>query len=429
MEIRLKPIERFGGEITVPGDKSISHRALILSSLTEDIVEIEGFLKAEDPLSTRYCLEKLGVEFREEDKRLLVIGRGLTGFSEPDDVLNAGNSGTTARLLAGVLAGQPFFSVLTGDASLRSRPMGRITGPLKQMGAIIDGRQEGAILPLALRGASLKPIDYTLPVASAQVKSAILLASLYTRGTTRIKEPGPSRDHTERMLLYLGGKLAKKSSGEILLEAPSKLRGKKIKVPGDISSAAFFMVAAALASRGELLIQEVGVNPTRTGIIDALSQMGATVRLQNKREYNLEPVADILVKGGSPLKGIEINSKMIPRLVDEIPILAVAALFARGRTVIRGASELRVKESDRLKAIREELGKMGAAISELPDGLIIEGGGKIKGACCSSRGDHRIAMALAIASLYAEGDTVIKGIDTVQVSFPGFFKLLNDLSR
>ncbi|MGI6307133.1 MAG: 3-phosphoshikimate 1-carboxyvinyltransferase [Dethiobacteria bacterium] len=429
MGITLEPREQVRGQAKIPGDKSISHRALIFSSLVEGTVEIEGLLAAEDTQATLRCLQKLGVEFQAEGPRLLVKGQGLRGLQEPDDFLQAGNSGTTARLLLGVLAGQPFFSVLTGDDSLRNRPMDRITKPLRQMGAFIEGRKKGTLLPLAVRGGDLTPIRYRLPVASAQVKSALLLAGLYTRGRVELLEPAPSRDHTERMLSYLGGRIGRGAKGEIILETPFKLAAKKLKIPGDLSSAAFFLVAAALAPRGELLLEEVGVNPTRTGILDILEKMGATVRVLNQREENGEPVADLFVQSGRTLKGVEISAHMIPRLVDEIPILAVAALFAAGETVIRGAGELRLKESDRLHALAMELRKMGAAIEELPDGLVIKGGEKINGAVCSSHGDHRIAMALAIASLFATGETIIQGIESVGVSFPDFFTLLDNLTE
>lgn len=428
MEITLEPKEQVRGRLKMPGDKSISHRALILAALVAGTVEIEGLLAAGDTQATRLCLQQTGVEFQEAGVKLLVRGRGLHGLREPDDFLQAGNSGTTARLLLGVMAGQPFFSVLTGDSSLRKRPMARVGKPLRQMGALLEGRKGGTLLPLAVRGGNLVPIRYRLPVASAQVKSALLLAGLYTRGRVELLEPALSRDHTERMLSYLGARLEKGAPGEIALIAPCSLTAKKLKIPGDLSSAAFFLVAAALAPRGELLLEEVGVNPTRTGIIDVLQKMGAAIRVLNWREECGEPVADLLVQGGRPLTGVEINAPLIPRLVDEIPVLAVAALFAAGETVISGAGELRLKESDRLHALTAELQKMGAAIQELPDGLVIKGGQKINGAVCSSHGDHRIAMALAVAALFARGETVIRGIETVDISFPDFFTLLNNLT-
>ena len=428
MEITLEPKERIRGRVKIPGDKSISHRALIFSSLAEGTVEIEGLLAAEDTEATRRCLQQLGVEFQEAGPKLLVRGRGLHGLQEPDDFLQAGNSGTTARLLLGVLAGQPFFSALTGDGSLRNRPMARVSEPLRQMGALIEGRRQGTLLPLAVRGGNLVPIRYRLPVASAQVKSALLLAGLYTCGRVELLEPAPSRDHTERMLSFLGGRIEKGGKGEIALATPFSLMAKKLKIPGDLSSAAFFLAAAALAPQGELLLEEVGVNPTRTGILEVLKEMGAAIRILNPREENGEPVADLFVQSGCPLKGVKIGAEMIPRLIDEIPILAVAALFAAGETVIRGAGELRLKESDRLHALTLELRKMGASVEELPDGLVIKGGEKINGAVCSSHGDHRIAMALSIAALFAQNQTVIRGIETVGVSFPNFFTILDSIT-
>ena len=428
METTIKPVEKIEGHTRVPGDKSISHRALILSSLTEETVEIEGLLKAEDTLSTLHCLKELGVEWEEKGKVFLVEGKGLRGFTEPGNILDAGNSGTTARLLAGLLSGQPFHAILSGDDSLRKRPMKRVTAPLKQMGAIIGGRQNGELLPLSIQGCDLLPISYTLPVASAQVKSALLIAALYTGGTTEIIEYYHTRDHTERALRYLGANIDKIGRHNIVLKSGAKLRGGKFKIPGDISAAAFFLVAAALAPRGELYIEEVGINPSRTGIINVLKSMGADISIHNMREYNCEPVADLLVKGGRTLRGVEIKGEMIPQLVDEIPVLAVAGLFAEGETVIRGAEELRFKESDRLKTISLELKKMGAMIKELPDGLIIRGGAKLSGAEFESHGDHRIAMALSTAALFAEGESLIRGTEAVQISFPNFFQVLGELT-
>jgi 3-phosphoshikimate 1-carboxyvinyltransferase len=424
LETIIEPRDKVYGQIKVPGDKSISHRALLLSSMAGGNIEIEGLLEAEDILSTFNCLQKLGIKFGGDMEKLIVKGGGYPAFSEPDDILEAGNSGTTARLLLGILAGQPFFTAITGDSSLRKRPMGRVVEPLRKMGAQLDGRHEGALLPLMVRGGGLLPLNYTLPVASAQVKSALLLAASFAEGTTTIKEKIPSRDHTERMLFYLGAKISWGKGGLIALEGPSQISGERIIIPGDISSASFFMVGAALASKGELLLEGVGVNPTRTGIIDVLLRMGADLKVLNKKEYNCEPVADILVSAGKPLQGVQINAEMIPALVDEIPIIAVAALFARGETVIKGAGELRLKESDRLHTLTLELKKMGGKVTELHDGLIIEGGTGINGAHCCSHGDHRIAMALAVAALFAKNSSVIEGVEAVQVSFPHFFKLL-----
>ncbi|NMB41806.1 MAG: 3-phosphoshikimate 1-carboxyvinyltransferase [Firmicutes bacterium] len=428
MKITIEPAEKIRGRIKVPGDKSISHRALLFSALTENNVEIEGLLKAEDTLSTQNCLAELGVEFKENGSKLLVKGKGLRGLEEPKDVLNAGNSGTTARLLAGLLAGQPFHSTLSGDSSLRGRPMQRVTEPLRLMGASINGRNNGCLLPLSIRGYDLLPINYALPVASAQVKSALLIAGLFSRGVSEIIDSYNTRDHTERALRYLGASINKPGKYHIRLEGPAKLYGERFRIPGDISAAAYFIVAAALAPQGELYIENVGINPTRTGILDVLIKMGAKVRILNEKEYNCEPAADLLIEGGRQLRGIEINGEMIPRLIDEIPILAVAALFAEGEMIIRGAAELRIKESDRLKAMALELQKMGARVQELPDGLVIRGGAKLTGARCESHGDHRIAMALATAALFAEKESVISGAEVVRISFPGFFEVLSELS-
>jgi len=428
VEITIKPIEKIEGQTRMPGDKSISHRALIFSSLTENTVEIEGLLKASDTLSTLNCLKELGIECEGKEKVVKVKGKGLRGFTEPINVLDAGNSGTTVRLLTGLLSGQPFHSTLTGDDSLRKRPMKRVTEPLKRMGALINGRQNGEFLPLSIRGYDLLPIRYTLPVASAQVKSALLIAALYTGGTTEIIDYYQTRDHTERALQYLGANIEKIGKHHIVLKNPAKLQAERFQIPGDISAAAFFLVAAALAPAGELYIEEVGINPSRTGILDVLKEMGADISIYNRREYNCEPVADLLVKGGRPLKGVEIRGEMIPQVVDEIPVLAVAGLFARGETVIQGAEELRFKESDRLRSISLELKKMGALIEELPDGLIIQGGTKLSGAEFESHGDHRIAMALSTAALFAESESVIKGVETVRISFPDFFEVLNRLA-
>lgn len=428
MDITIKPVQNIEGQTRMPGDKSISHRALIFSSITENTVEIEGLLRAADTLSTLSCLKELGACFEENGEIIKVKGKGLHGFTEPENILDAGNSGTTARLLAGLLAGQPFRSILTGDESLKKRPMKRITGPLKQMGAFISGRQNSEPLPLSIRGGNLSPITYTLPVASAQVKSALLIAALYAKGTTKIIDNYHTRDHTERALRYLGANI-KITGKKIVLQSPTRLQTERWQIPGDISAAAFFLVAAVLSPRGELYLEGVGINPSRAGIIQILKEMGADISVCNRKEYCGEPVADLLVKSGRPLRGVEITKKMIPKLVDEIPILAVAGLFAEGETVIMGAEELRLKESDRLKSISLELTKMGAIIKELPDGLIIRGGTKLAGADLHSHGDHRIAMALSTAALFAETESVIREVESVRISFPDFFTVLSGLTR
>ncbi len=424
----MKPARIIEGQTRVPGDKSISHRALLFSSVAEGEVEIEGLLQAGDTLSTAGCLKGLGVRFEGDWRKLRVMGGGLEGFVEPDNVLDAGNSGTTARLLAGLLAGQPFASVLNGDASLRKRPMNRVAEPLRQMGAVMDGRREGSLLPFFIRGGKLHPISYRLPVPSAQVKSAVLLAGLFADGITEVQEKYPSRDHTERMLQHLGADISRGETS-CRLKGKQKLHGDYIKVPGDISSAIFLLTAAVLAPEGELLIEEVGVNPTRIGAINVLKEMGAQIEIIHRREQSGEPMADILARGGKPLKGISIGEETIPSLVDEVPVLAVAALFARGYTEITGAGELRVKETDRLRALSLELSRLGAVVKEFPEGLVIEGGARLRGAACSSHGDHRIAMALAVAALFSEGETKIQGAESVDISFPGFFERLEEVTR
>ena len=415
------------GEITVPGDKSISHRAAILGALAEGETVITGFLPGADCLATVRCLQQLGVEIAVDGGELQVKGAGLYGLKEPDNVLDCGNSGTTARLLLGVLAGQPFFSLLTGDASLRRRPMGRVTKPLQEMGARFFGRQGGNLLPLAVQGGSLSAVKYKTPVASAQLKSAILLAGLFAEGETVVTEPEQSRDHTERMLAAFGAELGVGGTTVRLVGRP-RLMGRAITVPGDISSAAFFLVAAAIVPGSEVLVRNVGVNPTRTGILDVLRRMGARVDVLHSRSFGEEPVADLLVRPGK-LRGVEIGGPLIPRLIDELPVLAVAALFAAGRTVVRDARELRVKETDRIAAVAEELAKIGGVVATTEDGFIIEGGQRLAGGCADSRHDHRMAMALAVAGLRANAPVCIDNAECVNVSFPDFAATLARLQE
>jgi len=418
------------GTITVPGDKSITHRAIILGSLARGTTVVRGYLPSEDCLNTVSAFRSMGLSIEETQGsggQLRINGKGLRGLSEPASVLDLGNSGTGLRLLTGVLAGQDFFSVLTGDESLRRRPMRRVVDPLRRMGAEISGREGGNLAPLAVQGRRLKGIAYALPVASAQVKSALLLAGLLAEGRTVLTEPLPSRDHTERMFRGLGIPLEMKGP-QLALTPPSEFPGCEIDVPGDFSSAAFFIVAATIVNDSELVIRQVGVNPTRTGLLDLLSKMGAEIRLENRRELNHEPVADLVVRS-RPLKGIPIGPESVPKTIDEFPILCVAAAGAEGETVIRGAEELRVKETDRIQAIVRELAKLGVDLKELPDGLVIRGGRKLSGARCLSYGDHRIAMALAIAGLVAEGETVVEGAEWIETSFPGFKKLLQSVAQ
>jgi 3-phosphoshikimate 1-carboxyvinyltransferase len=420
---RLRGPARAAGDLGVPGDKSISHRALLLGALAHGTTEVRGLLQGEDCRATLAALRALGVEIAEAaDGAVQVRGRGPEGLGEPESVLDAGNSGTTLRLLSGVLAGRPFCSVLTGDASLRRRPMRRVTEPLRAMGATVLGRADGALAPLAIRGGGLRGIAWASPVASAQVKSAILLAGLQAEGETTVSEPSLSRDHTERMLAAFGAP-PRRDGGAVTVGGGARLAAADIRVPGDPSSAAFFLVAAAARPGAEIRVRDVGVNPTRTGLLEALGLMGAEVRRERERAEAGEPVADLVVRGAR-LRGIALGGDLIPRLIDEVPALAVAAALADGETVIRGAAELRVKEVDRIAAIAEEFGRLGAAVSPTDEGLRIRGGAPLRGAAVSSRGDHRMAMSLAVAALFSDGETVIRDVACVDTSFPGFARLL-----
>lgn len=418
------------GRVRIPGDKSISHRALMLGALAEGETTIEGLLLGEDPRSTAACFRALGAEISElNTDRVTVRGIGIGNLREPIGVLDAGNSGTTLRLMLGILASHPgrFFTI-TGDDSLRSRPMGRVVKPLTMMGAEIWGRQDNTLAPLAVRGQALKPIHYQSPIASAQVKSCILLAGLMTEGTTTVTEPALSRDHSERMLRAFGAEvIVDPDTISASVVGRAKLRGQAVIVPGDISSAAFWLVAAAIVPGSDLTIENVGINPTRTGILDVLQQMGADITLENERDAAGEPVADLRVRYG-PLTGCEIGGAIIPRLVDEIPILAVAAAVAQGKTVIRDAAELRVKESDRLAVMAAALQKMGATLTEQPDGLEITGPTQLVGADVDSHTDHRIAMSLAIAALVAQGTTTIDRAEAAAISYPDFVPTLERLT-
>jgi 3-phosphoshikimate 1-carboxyvinyltransferase len=430
MRIRVSPVRRLAGRVVVPGDKSISHRAALFGALAQGRTEITGYLEGEDCLATLKAVRALGAEVtRKGPGHYFVDGAGLEGLSEPEDVIDCGNSGTGARLLVGVLAGQPFWTILTGDESLRSRPMDRVAEPLRRMGATVVGRREGSRLPLAVRGARpLKALTYASPVASAQVKTALLLAGLWADGPVTIREPAQSRDHTERMLGGFGARLAVSPEG-VTLTPGAPLRGQTVAVPGDISSAAFFLVAGAIMPGAELTVAHVGTNPTRTGVLEVLAAMGAAVRHETTSGPGsaAEPAADLVVRGGA-LRGAEIGGALIPRLIDEVPILAVAAAVAEGPTEIRDAAELRVKESDRIRAVATELSKMGARVSERPDGLRIEGSTRLRGAVVKSGGDHRMAMALVIAGLLADGETVVEDTDCIATSFPGFLTAVNDLA-
>ncbi len=423
----LRPVKRLQGEVRVPGDKSISHRAVMFSSLAEGNTIIEGFLPGDDCLSTISCFRRMGIAITQEGERVIVEGRGWDGLREPSGFLDVGNSGTTIRLMMGILSTQPFFSVLIGDDSIAKRPMDRVAVPLREMGALIDGREGGRFTPLALRGGSLKGIRYQLPVASAQVKSALLLAGLRAEGEIVIDQPALSRDHTERMLQAFGAKLHQEGMSLSIKGGQTLKSPGNIQIPGDVSSAAFLMAAAAMIPGSEVKVRDVGINPTRSGIIDVLKQMGAEVKVENLREINSEPLADVTVKSGD-LRGMIIEGDMIPRLIDEIPVIAVLATRAEGETVIRDARELKVKESNRIETMVNELRKMGADIEPTDDGMVIRGKKKLRGAVCRSYGDHRVGMSMAVASLVADGETTIEGTDCITVSFPGFFDILNRLS-
>ncbi len=427
--MNINPANFLKGEVTVPGDKSISHRAVMFGSIAHGITEIDGFLMGEDCLSTISCFRKLGITIDvTSNNKVIVQGKGLNGLQSPDDILYTGNSGTTTRLMLGLLAGQQQLKcTIDGDASIRKRPMGRVVNPLKQMGANISGQDHDNLCPLTIRGQKLHGIKYQLPVASAQLKSSLLLASLYADGITEIIEPAKSRDHSELMLNYFGANI--NVSGLHISSSPvPELSAQDITVPGDISSAAYFMVAGLILPNSEITIKNVGVNPTRTGIIDVLIAMGGKIEFSNSRTLNNEPVADITVSS-SDLQGITIGGDIIPRLIDETPIIAVAASVANGTTIIKDAEELKVKESNRIKTVVTELSKAGVNIQETDDGMIIKGGNPLHGAQFESYHDHRIAMAMAIASLVSESSSTIHGANAVDISFPGYFDMLKSLQK
>lgn len=422
MEIMIKPLKSLHKTISVPGDKSISHRSVMVGAIASGTTDIENFLPGQDCLSTVRCVRQLGIKVEElSPTHLQVFGKGPAGLSEPEDLLDVGNSGTTIRLISGILAGQDFLSVLTGDASIRRRPMARVAEPLRKMGAQVWGRSEGRYAPLAIRGGQLNGIEYRTPVASAQIKSALLLAGLFANGETRVTEPALSRDHTEKMLRAFGADI--QTHGLTTLVKAGSLNAQKVIVPSDISSAAFFLVAGAIIPESKITVVRVGLNPTRTGILDVLAEMGASITISNQLESSGELMGDITVEGRG-LKGLVIGGDIIPRLIDEIPVLAVAAAVAEGQTIIRDASELKVKESNRLKAIAAELSRFGVDIQETDDGLIINGGRDFNGAVCESYHDHRIAMACALMGLLAKDQTIIHDAECIDISFPGFQDLL-----
>ena len=425
--VTIRPTKSLKGEINVPGDKSISHRSVMLGSIANGNTVVRGVLRGEDNMATAAALRAMGVEIDDNGQLLIIHGKGLHGLTEPSDVIDCGNSGTTMRLLSGLLAGQNFFSMLTGDQYLRKRPMKRVVEPLSRMGAKILGRSGGALAPLAISGGNLDAIGYDSPVSSAQIKSAIMLAALYANGDTSVREPSLSRDHSERMFGLFGASLKIFHNG-VTVTGGCELRGQDVTIPGDISSAAFFIVAALITPGSELLIRNVGVNPTRTGVIDILKSMGGKIALLNEREVSAEPVADILVSS-SNLKGTSISGNLVPRAIDEFPVICVAAAYAEGTTSIRDASELRVKETDRIAAMAFNLRELGVDISDHDDGMDIIGAEHLMGGAARSCGDHRIAMSLSVAGLAADDCVTVHDTDCVATSFPTFYPLLEQLTR
>ena len=421
----LQHAKKLQGEITVPGDKSISHRAVMFGSLAKGTTRITHFLQGADCLSTISCFQKMGIEIENTPEEILIHGKGLYGLSTPAEVLDAGNSGTTTRLISGILAAQNFNVTLTGDASICKRPMKRIITPLSMMGAKITSKNGNDCAPLLIEGTSLTGIHYNSPVASAQVKSSVLLAGLYAEGSTSITEPFLSRNHTELMLSAFGATVTSKDTTATILPHPD-LHGLEINVPGDISSAAYFIAAGMIVPNSEILIKNVGINPTRDGILKVALEMGGNIEILNKRTDGGELTADLLVKSSS-LHGITIGGEIIPTLIDEIPVIAVMAAYADGTTTIKDAAELKVKESDRIAIVSENLTKMGCDITPTDDGMIIKGGKPLYGAALDSYFDHRIAMSFAVAALLADGETDMKDAECVNISYPTFYRDLESL--
>lgn len=427
--MKLSHFSRLRGEVTVPGDKSISHRSIMLGSLAKGTTEVNGFLQGADCLSSISCFQKMGIEIENDatTNTVRIHGKGLHGLTAPSSVLDVGNSGTTTRLMSGILAAQPFTSTIDGDASIRKRPMGRIMTPLSQMGASFSSLEQEQCAPFTITGGHLRGIDYASPVASAQVKSAILLAGLYAEGTTRVTEPYRSRNHTELMLEAFGADI--RTEGNTATVTPAmELTAQQITIPGDISSAAYFIAAGLITPNSEITIQHVGINPTRDGILTVCQAMGADIRLSNVKNDVGEPVADITVSS-SPLHGCVIEGDLIPKLIDEIPILAIMASFAEGTTIIRDAQELKVKESNRIDVMVTNLSAMGVDIEGTEDGMIIRGGRPLHGTTIDSKLDHRIAMSFAIAGGLAEGNTEILGAEIANVSYPTFYQDLDKLMQ
>ncbi len=424
--MKFNQIHGLRGEVTIPGDKSISHRSVMFGSLAKGTTKITGFLQGADCLSTISCFRKMGISIENSGNTVLVHGNGLHGLSAPDQILDCGNSGTTTRLISGILAAQDFDVTLTGDASIQKRPMKRIMEPLSQMGADIRSIHGNGCAPLAIHGQKLHGIHYQSPVASAQVKSSILLAGLYAEGETKVTEPSISRNHTELMLKEFGADVHTEGNTAVIRPA-TELFAQEISVPGDISSAAFFLAAGLIIPNSEILIKNVGINPTRDGMIRVCQAMGSDLTLTNRKETG-EPVADILVRTSS-LHGIDIHGEIIPTLIDELPMIAAMACFAEGDTIIRDAAELKVKESNRIAVMTENLRLMGADVTETEDGMIIHGGKPLHGAVIDSHLDHRIAMTFAITAGLAEGETEILGAECVNISYPGFYQDLENLTK
>ena len=422
----LEKSNRLSGEVTIPGDKSISHRAVMFGALADGTTEVTNFLKGADCLSTISCFQKLGIEIENTPEHILIHGKGLHGLQAPTSVLDAGNSGTTTRLISGILAAQPFTCTLTGDSSIQTRPMKRIMEPLSMMGAAIESVRHNDCAPLSISGRELKGIHYHSKVASAQVKSCILLAGLYASGETSVTEPTVSRNHSEIMLRYFGANVLTEGTTATIFPEPV-LHGQRICVPGDISSAAYFIAAGLLVPNSKILIRNVGINPTRDGILRVARAMGGDITLLNIREEG-EPTADLLVRSSS-LHGTVVEGDLIPTLIDEIPVINIMAACAEGQTIIRDAAELKVKESNRIDVMVEQLKSMGCDITATDDGMIINGGRPLHGAVIDSHLDHRIAMSFAVASLIADGTTEILGSDCVNISYPTFFENLNQLRQ
>ncbi|MCX5665723.1 MAG: 3-phosphoshikimate 1-carboxyvinyltransferase [Candidatus Omnitrophica bacterium] len=426
MNIKIKPVKKIVGELSVPGDKSISHRALMIGALALGPTKIKGLPESDDCNHTAKAFREMGIDIREESNTTIVEGKGLHGLKKPADPLYVGNSGTSMRILAGILAGQRFDSTITGDTGISARPMKRIVEPLSMMGVKIRAQGDGEYPPLAISGGSVKPITYKNLIASAQVKSAILFAGLYSKGTTKVIEPVRSRDHTERMLKYFGAKV-KISGQSVSIKGGSELRARAVEIPGDISSASFFMAAATLLKGSRIKMLNISINPTRAGILKVLSRMGADIEVVNKKKLGSEPAADIIVRY-SKTHGITITKEMVPSIIDELPVIFVLASLSKGVTTIEGVGELRVKETDRIRSMQDGLKAMGVVFRVKGDSVMIEGIRSLKGASLQSFGDHRTCMALAVAALAAEGDSDIEGTESISKSFPSFFDILFKLT-